>query len=104
MLLQAAVEMQEPLRKRLHNFLSNPYLHHESRQEKLCTILHQIGVTEIPTLGNSPIKVDVSLCKRLIDGRNKAAHRGTHIDQELLYNALFPIAQAALTFLNENAG
>jgi hypothetical protein len=100
-ILNATTGMPEMLKTRLNNFLTNPNLHTESRHEKLCKILHQIGITTLPTLSNIKIDVNVELCKRLIKERNLAAHRGSTIDENLLYNSLFPIAYGALQFLNK---
>ena len=85
---------------RLKNFLGSPNHTVQNRNEKLSTILHAIGICELTTIKETKVPVDVTLCGRLTQGRNSLAHKGTKVDEDLLYNVLFPLSQRVLAYLD----
>ncbi len=101
--LRAAIAGNAPATQRLDGLLNNSTVTVEGRPEKLCTITKTIGLQRIEGL-NGPIQIDRHLCKSLITQRNQVAHKGSRIDEDLLYNVLFPLAQRALTYLLDQEG
>jgi len=85
--------------ERLQAFLGNPNHTAENRAEKLCALLNAIGITQVPAL-TTTTPIDVDLCQRLIDGRNALAHKGTKVDENLLYLVLFPLSCRVMEYLN----
>lgn len=85
---------------RLRNFLGSPNHTMENRAEKLYAILKEIRLTEFMVIGDKKINVDLSLCEKLIESRNSLAHKGTKVDEDLLYNSLFPLSFQVLGYLN----
>ncbi len=86
--------------KRLQQFLGNPNHTLENRAEKLASLLQAVGITEIPTIKDGSIALDVAICDRLIDGRNALAHKGKSVDQDLLYTVLFPLSLRLMNYLD----
>ncbi|OAH42171.1 hypothetical protein AX777_25400 [Sphingobium yanoikuyae] len=83
---------------RLRGALTGRSVTVKGRPEKLAEILTQIGMPTIKTI-KGPITVTVDLCRALIKQRNTVAHKGTDIDNDLLHNALFPLAIGALAYI-----
>jgi hypothetical protein len=86
--------------KRLKDFLGNPSHTVQNRAEKLFAILGAINLHEFTIIGDKKITVDLKLVRQLIKGRNKLAHKGSEVDENLLYNVLFPISLRVLPYLN----
>lgn len=84
---------------RLKSLLNNPAVTTESRAEKLCRILHHIGIEELSTISEDVMSVDLALCADLIKQRNQVAHKGSKISEFSLYMVLFPLSQRALTYM-----
>jgi hypothetical protein len=83
---------------RLRGALTGRSVTVKGRPEKLADILGQIGMSTIKTIKGS-IPVTEDLCRDLIKQRNTVAHKGTTIDNDLLHNALFPLAIGALAYI-----
>lgn len=86
---------------RLKQFLNQRNLTVEPRHEKLARILDHIGVVSVNTL-KGPIPVTAELCKGLIGQRNRVAHRGSGIDEDIVFAVLMPLSHAALGWLESN--
>jgi len=85
--------------ERLKGFLGNPNHTVQGRSEKLFEILKSLELLEIPTIKEEKITLDLKYCNRLIQGRNSLAHKGTKVDEDLLYNVLFPLSFRVLNYL-----
>lgn len=83
---------------RLRGALTGKSVTVKGRSEKLADILVRIGMTTIKTI-KGPIAVTEGLCRALIKQRNTVAHKGTKNDNDLLHNALFPLAIGALAYI-----
>lgn len=84
----------------LKRFLRSPTNTVQSRAEKLYAILIKIGLIEFEVLENKKVNVDLCMCKTLINTRNSLAHKGSKIDEDLLYNVLFPLSFIVVKYLS----
>jgi hypothetical protein len=97
-------QMQEVVRssgaalQRLNGLLNNPMTTLEGRAAKLSRIVDAMGSSIIQGLAG-PIVVDQARCAALIDQRNKVAHKGSSINESLLYSVLFPLSRNALNYI-----
>lgn len=98
----AQVESQLGGRKgaRLNSLANDPKVTVEKREVKLAKILDVIGLDEVAVIGGKKIEISEDVCSRLIDMRNKLAHKGGNVEDGLLYDILFPLARGALAYLN----
>jgi hypothetical protein len=62
----------------------------EPRHEKLAAILQHLGIASVEAPGCT-LAITADVCQNLIRQRNQLFHRGAHIAEGPLYNALFPI-------------
>ncbi|HEY1936044.1 MAG TPA: hypothetical protein VGG99_28905 [Acetobacteraceae bacterium] len=85
--------------ERLRSFLGDPNHTVQSRAEKLQSLLQEVGIKELPT-PNTTIVIDVNLCQKLINQRNNLAHKGTVVDEDLLYVVLFPLSCRVMEYLS----
>lgn len=83
---------------RLRGALTGKSVTVKSRAEKLADIFVRIGMSTMKTI-KGPIPMTEELCRTLIKQRNTVAHKGTKIDEDLLHNALFPLAIGALAHI-----
>ncbi|MNS57089.1 hypothetical protein D3C72_899660 [compost metagenome] len=95
--LRKAVAENSVASNRLNGLLNNTAATIEGRPAKLRRILEEIGVSEVEALQRK-IPITDEICKRLINQRNKVAHKGSEIDSDLLYNVLFPLSKRALDY------
>ncbi len=89
----------EPALGRLQSYLGKPELTVENREEKLYAILKEIGLTDF-SVAQTRVTVDLKLCERLIRTRNRLAHKGTRVEEDLLYNVLYPLSFRVIAYLN----
>jgi hypothetical protein len=84
---------------RLKSFLGDPKHTVENRAEKLTFMLKKIGIVDVQTL-SSTIPMTLELSEKLISNRNNVAHKGSKVDEDLLYNILFPVSYRVMHYLN----
>lgn len=96
--LQKVVRSNGAALQRLNGLLNNPMATIEGRAEKLARIVDAVGSSRIEGL-SGPIVVDRARCAELIDQRNKIAHKGSSINEDLLYHVLFPLSRNALNYI-----
>lgn len=101
--LRAAIAGNAPAIRRLNGLLNNPTVTVEGRPAKLWAIAKAIGLERVEG-PKGTIQIDKHLCKSLIAQRNQVAHKGSSINEDLLYNVLFPLAQRALAYLLDQEG
>lgn len=96
--LQEVVRSNKTALQRLNGLLNTPTATIQSRSEKLAHIIDAIGSSNIAGQSGK-IEIDQKLCSKLINQRNKVAHKGESIDGYLLYNVLFPLSLSALNYI-----
>lgn len=96
--LQEVVRSNKTALQRLNGLLNTPTATIQSRSEKLAHIIDAIGSSNIAGQSGK-IEIDQKLCSKLINQRNKVAHKGESIDGYLLYSVLFPLSLNALNYI-----
>lgn len=89
-----------PPLERLQSYLGKPEHTVQNRAEKLHAILVEIGLTEFSVAEKTKVTVDLKMCERLIGTRNSLAHKGTRVEEDLLYNVLYPLSFRVMAYLN----
>lgn len=74
----------------------------QSRQSKLYSVLAALGITQFCALGDTATPLSVNLVKELIEARNKLFHKGSSIDEHLIWGKLIPITREIVKLLLTN--
>jgi hypothetical protein len=94
-------KLGDAAKNRLTQLLNDPKVTGEGRARKLLLILQEVGLDKVKALFGE-ITIDEEICKSLIAQRNHVAHKGKQINEDQLYNILFPLSQGALKYLNND--
>jgi hypothetical protein len=74
----------------------------QSRHDKLHSVLAVLGVTQFSVLGDKATPVSVKSIKDLIEARNKLFHKGSSIDENLIWGTLIPLTREIVKLLLTN--
>lgn len=85
---------------RIKSFICNPTHTEETRSEKLFKLLRHLHLTDFADAKGNQIVVDEDTCDRLIKGRNYLSHKGTQVNEDLLYGVLFPLSVEVFKYLD----
>lgn len=93
-----ADQMVEPKKGALLNVLSRTK---ESRESKLLTMIHGLGITDITVLGDTK-NVDLAMVKSITKKRNKLFHSGAAFPAEALWRELFQLATRVVAQISKD--